>query len=149
MLAEKEGWTGVIVEECKGNAIKLRKRAEQLLPVSGIYVGMLSAILPCVSSVVGFLLGSCSERSGNTQLSLPACLNVPTNARSFSFAALCIPLHQAHRVCLDTKNDLIHTKTQKQMVAAAKVLAGHFLWGESFFRLTGAMRRVTMLPFDC
>ena len=50
MLAEKEGWTGVIVEECKGNAIKLRKRAEQLLPVSGIYVGMLSAMLACVSS---------------------------------------------------------------------------------------------------
>eukprot|EP00903_Cladosiphon_okamuranus_P020281 g18611.t1 len=66
MLAEREGWTGAIVEECKGTPEKLRKRAEQLLP--------------------------------------------------------------AHRVCLDTNNDLIHTKSQKRLVAETKVLAGHFLW---------------------
>lgn len=48
MLAEKEGWSGAIVEECRGNAIKLRKRAEQLLPVrTG---SMLSVNLVCVPS---------------------------------------------------------------------------------------------------
>lgn len=34
MLAEKEGWTGGIVEECRGDVEKLEKRAEKLRPVS-------------------------------------------------------------------------------------------------------------------